>query len=123
MNIKKCTFLKYGSIPKTALLAAYKIAHKIAISLHTAAQEHILPAAVEHYGVTTEIRKKVTAVSEFAEKYAFLKPSIILSIDDEECNLNQAPQDVDKEFKLEGLRLQAFVAATDLRKNLLILAH
>ncbi|GFY33216.1 hypothetical protein TNCV_1240671 [Trichonephila clavipes] len=36
----------------------------------------------------------------------------MLSMD--ELNLDQAPQDIDKEeFQLESVRLQAFVAATD----------
>ncbi|GFW36723.1 uncharacterized protein TNCV_1220551 [Trichonephila clavipes] len=46
------------------------------------------------------------------QKYAFLWPEVILSMD--ELNLNPAPQDINKEeFQLQRVRLQAFVAATD----------
>ncbi|GFX46554.1 uncharacterized protein TNCV_4549931 [Trichonephila clavipes] len=40
-----------------------------------------------------------------------LSPEVILSID--ELNLDQAPQNINEEFQLERVRLQAFVAATD----------
>ncbi|GFV69272.1 hypothetical protein TNCV_3861941 [Trichonephila clavipes] len=40
-----------------------------------------------------------------------LRPEVILSMD--ELNLDQTPQDINKEFQVERVRLQAFVAATD----------
>ncbi|GFW75358.1 hypothetical protein TNCV_4190121 [Trichonephila clavipes] len=41
----------------------------------------------------------------------YVKENVILSMD--ELYLDQAPQDINKEFHLERVRLQAFVAATD----------
>ncbi|GFY19625.1 hypothetical protein TNCV_4647971 [Trichonephila clavipes] len=62
--------------------------------------------------VTTEIRERYQHLQSLAQKYAFLEPEVILSMD--ELNLDQAPQDLNKEeFQLERVRLQAFVAATD----------
>ncbi|GFU05389.1 uncharacterized protein TNCV_3290501 [Trichonephila clavipes] len=59
--------------------------------------------------VTAEIRERFQQLQNLAQKYAFLRPQVILSMD--ELNLDQAPQDINKEeFQLER---QAFVAATD----------
>ncbi|GFV40227.1 hypothetical protein TNCV_1443801, partial [Trichonephila clavipes] len=38
-------------------------------------------------------------------------PEVVLSMG--KLNLDQAPQDINKEFQLERVLLQAFVAATD----------
>ncbi|GFX30033.1 hypothetical protein TNCV_2617441 [Trichonephila clavipes] len=63
--------------------------------------------------VTAEIRERFKQLQNLAQKYAFLKPEVILSMD--ELNLDQAPQDINKEeFQLEYACLQAFVAATHL---------
>ncbi|GFT59337.1 uncharacterized protein TNCV_3892561 [Trichonephila clavipes] len=59
----------------------------------------------------TEVRERFQQLQNLAQKYAFLRPEVILSMD--ELNLDQAPQDINKEFQLECVRLQAFVAATD----------
>ncbi|GFX55510.1 uncharacterized protein TNCV_267981 [Trichonephila clavipes] len=61
--------------------------------------------------VTAEIRERFQQLQNLAQKYVFLRPEVILSIN--EFNLNQAPQDINKEFQLERVRLQAFLAATD----------
>ncbi|GFY32928.1 uncharacterized protein TNCV_2876771 [Trichonephila clavipes] len=58
--------------------------------------------------VTTEIRERFQQLQNLAQKYAFLRPDVILSMD--ELNFDQAPQDINKkEFQL----LSAYVAATD----------
>ncbi|GFS70443.1 hypothetical protein NPIL_421201 [Nephila pilipes] len=41
--------------------------------------------------------RKVPEASELGGKICFLRPAIILGVNDEECNLDQAPQDIDKE--------------------------
>ncbi|GFW96718.1 uncharacterized protein TNCV_2847741 [Trichonephila clavipes] len=61
--------------------------------------------------VTAEIRERFQQLQNLAQNYAFLRPEVILSMD--ELNLDQALQDINKEFQLERVRLQAFVAATD----------
>ncbi|GFW57160.1 dimer_Tnp_hAT domain-containing protein [Trichonephila clavipes] len=61
--------------------------------------------------ITVEIRERFQQLQNPAQKYAFLRPEVILSMD--ELNLDQAPQEINKEFQLERVRLQAFVAATD----------
>ncbi|GFU91149.1 uncharacterized protein TNCV_4924791 [Trichonephila clavipes] len=62
--------------------------------------------------VTAEIRERFQQLQTLAQKYALLRPEVILSMD--ESNLDQDPQDINKEeFQLERVRLQAFVAATD----------
>ncbi|GFW45288.1 transposon Ty3-G Gag-Pol polyprotein [Trichonephila clavipes] len=62
--------------------------------------------------VTTEIRERFQQLQNLAQKYAFLRPEVILSMG--ELNLDQTPQDINKEeFQLERVRLQTFVAATD----------
>ncbi|GFY27131.1 uncharacterized protein TNCV_2067521 [Trichonephila clavipes] len=56
--------------------------------------------------VTAEIRERFQQLQNLAQKYAFLRPELILSMD--EINLDQAPQDIYKEeFQLERVRLQA----------------
>ncbi|GFV66465.1 uncharacterized protein TNCV_379921 [Trichonephila clavipes] len=61
--------------------------------------------------LTAEIRERFQQLPNIAQKYAFLMPEVILSID--ELNLEQAHQDINnEEFQLERVRLQAFVAAT-----------
>ncbi|GFY05551.1 uncharacterized protein TNCV_4370611 [Trichonephila clavipes] len=45
--------------------------------------------------VTAEIRERFQQLQNLAQKYAFLKPEVILSMD--ELNLDQAPQDINKE--------------------------
>ncbi|GFV87432.1 uncharacterized protein TNCV_4034041 [Trichonephila clavipes] len=60
--------------------------------------------------VTTEIRERLQQLQNLAQKYAVLRPEVILSMD--ELNLDQAPQDIDKEFQLQRVHLQDFVAAT-----------
>ncbi|GFV42410.1 uncharacterized protein TNCV_4311401 [Trichonephila clavipes] len=63
--------------------------------------------------VTAEIRGKFLQFPNLAQKCVFLKPEVILSMD--ELNLDQVPQDINKEeFQLESVRLQASVAATNL---------
>jgi hypothetical protein len=49
LNEQKGSFYKQASIPSNALLASYKVAHRIAKCkmLHTIAKELILPAAVD----------------------------------------------------------------------------
>lgn len=70
--------------------------------------------------VTAEIRERFQQLQNLTEKYAFLRPAIILGVDDEECNLDQAPQDIDREgSKLECVRLRAFVATTNCKKELI----
>ncbi|GFW95372.1 uncharacterized protein TNCV_2970941 [Trichonephila clavipes] len=62
--------------------------------------------------ITAEIRERFQQLQNLAQKYAFLRPEVILSMD--ELNLSQAPQDINKEeFQLEHVRLQAFVGATE----------
>ncbi|GFW17126.1 retrotransposable element Tf2 protein type 3 [Trichonephila clavipes] len=62
--------------------------------------------------VTAEILERFQQLQNIAQKYAFLKPEVILSMD--ELNLDQAPEENNKEeFQLERVRLQAFVAAID----------
>ncbi|GFY02016.1 uncharacterized protein TNCV_5098771 [Trichonephila clavipes] len=60
--------------------------------------------------VTAEIRERFQQLQNLAQKYAFLRPEVMLSMD--ELNLDQALQDINKEFQLERVRLQAFVVAT-----------
>ncbi|GFW45502.1 uncharacterized protein TNCV_3244421 [Trichonephila clavipes] len=63
--------------------------------------------------VTAETQERYQQFQNLVQKYAFLRPEVILSMD--ELNLDQAPQNTDEEaFHLERVRLQAFVAATDL---------
>ncbi|GFX02513.1 uncharacterized protein TNCV_727671 [Trichonephila clavipes] len=45
--------------------------------------------------VTAEIREKFQQLQNLAQKYAFLRPEVILSM--YELNLDQAPQDINKE--------------------------
>ncbi|GFV67649.1 uncharacterized protein TNCV_4623291 [Trichonephila clavipes] len=62
--------------------------------------------------ITAEIRERFQQLQNLEQKYIFLRPEVILSMD--ELNLDQPPQDINKEkFQLECVRLQAFVAATD----------
>ncbi|GFU41839.1 uncharacterized protein TNCV_3873101 [Trichonephila clavipes] len=62
--------------------------------------------------VTAEIRERFQQLRHLAQKYDFLRPEVILSMD--ELNLDQASQDINKEeFQLERVRLQAFIAAAD----------
>ncbi|GFU04462.1 uncharacterized protein TNCV_1080251 [Trichonephila clavipes] len=62
--------------------------------------------------VTAEIRERFQQLQNLVQKYACLRSEVILSMD--ELNLDQAPQDINKEkFQLERACLQAFVAATD----------
>ncbi|GFX68463.1 uncharacterized protein TNCV_2004771 [Trichonephila clavipes] len=62
--------------------------------------------------VNVDIRERFHQLQNLVQKYAFLKPEVILSMD--ELNLDQAPQDINKEeFQLECVCLQAFIAATD----------
>ncbi|GFU96319.1 uncharacterized protein TNCV_88961 [Trichonephila clavipes] len=60
--------------------------------------------------VTAEIRERFQQLQNLEQKYSFLRPEVILSMD--ELNLDQALQDIN-EFQLECVRLQAFVAATE----------
>ncbi|GFT97564.1 uncharacterized protein TNCV_387251 [Trichonephila clavipes] len=54
--------------------------------------------------VTVEIRERFQLFRNLAQKYAFLRPEVILSMD--ELNLDQVPQDINKEeFQLERIRL------------------
>ncbi|GFX18748.1 uncharacterized protein TNCV_3019061 [Trichonephila clavipes] len=62
-------------------------------------------------GVTAEIRERFQQFLNLAQKYAFLRTEVILNMD--ELNLDQAPQDIKKEFQLERVRLQAILATTD----------
>ncbi|GFV10846.1 putative transposable element [Trichonephila clavipes] len=61
--------------------------------------------------VTAEIRERFRQLQNQAQKYAFLRIEVILSMD--ELNLDQVPQDINKEFQLKRVRLQAIAAATD----------
>ncbi|GFV92314.1 hypothetical protein TNCV_3949241 [Trichonephila clavipes] len=61
--------------------------------------------------VTAKIQETFQQLQNLAQKYAFLRPEVILSMD--ELNLDQAPQDIDKEFQCECVHLQAFVAALE----------
>ncbi|GFW93985.1 uncharacterized protein TNCV_4813031 [Trichonephila clavipes] len=45
--------------------------------------------------VTAEIRKRFQQLQNLAQNYAFLRPEVILSMD--ELNLDQAPHDINKE--------------------------
>ncbi|GFV93441.1 uncharacterized protein TNCV_1987561 [Trichonephila clavipes] len=45
--------------------------------------------------VTAEIRERFHQLPNLTQKYAFLRPEVILSMD--ELNLDQAPQDINKE--------------------------
>ncbi|GFX10832.1 uncharacterized protein TNCV_4740521 [Trichonephila clavipes] len=61
--------------------------------------------------VTAEIRERFHQLQNLAQKYAFLRPEVILSKG--KLNLDQVPQDINKEeFQLERVRLQTFIAAT-----------
>ncbi|GFU98504.1 uncharacterized protein TNCV_3653351 [Trichonephila clavipes] len=48
--------------------------------------------------VTAEIRERFQQLQNLAQKYAFFKSEVILSMD--ELILNQAPQDINEEFQL-----------------------
>ncbi|GFT38840.1 uncharacterized protein TNCV_1585371 [Trichonephila clavipes] len=62
--------------------------------------------------VITKVRERFQQLQNLAQKYAFLRPEVILSMG--ELNLHQAPQDINKEeFQLERVRLITFVAAID----------
>ncbi|GFX24839.1 uncharacterized protein TNCV_4489301 [Trichonephila clavipes] len=62
--------------------------------------------------VTAKIRERFQQLQNLAQRYAFLRPEVILSMD--ELNLDQVPQDINKEeFQLERVCLQAFVVAKD----------
>ncbi|GFX90393.1 uncharacterized protein TNCV_5067801 [Trichonephila clavipes] len=61
--------------------------------------------------VNAEIREGFQQWQNLAQKYAFLRPEVILSMD--ELNLDQAPHDINKEFQVERVRLQVFVTTTD----------
>ncbi|GFW20804.1 uncharacterized protein TNCV_1050251 [Trichonephila clavipes] len=62
--------------------------------------------------VTAKTRERFEQLQNLAQKHAFLRHEVILSMD--EFNLVQAPQDIsEEEFQLDSLRLQVFVAATD----------
>ncbi|GFX51533.1 hypothetical protein TNCV_5012371 [Trichonephila clavipes] len=62
--------------------------------------------------VTAEIREKFQQLQNLAQQYTFLRPEVILSMN--ELNLDQAPQGFNKEeFQLKRVRLQVFVAAID----------
>ncbi|GFW15196.1 uncharacterized protein TNCV_173431 [Trichonephila clavipes] len=62
--------------------------------------------------VIAEIRERFQQLQNLEQKYAFLRPEVISSMD--KLNLEQVPQHINKEvFQLERVRLQAFVAATD----------
>ncbi|GFU17722.1 uncharacterized protein TNCV_1744771 [Trichonephila clavipes] len=62
--------------------------------------------------ITAEIRERFQQLQNLAQKYAFLRPEVILSMD--ELNSDQVSQDNNKEeFQLERVRLQAFVDATN----------
>ncbi|GFW25681.1 uncharacterized protein TNCV_1309421 [Trichonephila clavipes] len=62
--------------------------------------------------VSAEIRERFQQLQSLAQKCTFSRPEVILSI--YELNLDQAPQDINKEeFQLQRVRLQAFVAVTD----------
>ncbi|GFT47307.1 uncharacterized protein TNCV_3749011 [Trichonephila clavipes] len=54
--------------------------------------------------VTAEIRERFHQLQNLAQKYAFLRPEVILSM--YELNLDQASQDINKEFQLVRERLQ-----------------
>lgn len=70
--------------------------------------------------ITADIRKSWQQLQNLAKKYAFLRPEKILGVGDEECNLDQALQDITREeFKLECVRLRAFVSATNCEKELI----
>ncbi|GFX32117.1 hypothetical protein TNCV_4099661 [Trichonephila clavipes] len=60
--------------------------------------------------VTAEIRERFQQLQNLEQKYTFLRPGVILSMD--ELNLNQAPRGINKELQLEPIHLHAFVAAT-----------
>ncbi|GFX68519.1 hypothetical protein TNCV_2432261 [Trichonephila clavipes] len=62
--------------------------------------------------VTAEIRERFQQLQNLAQKYAFLRSEVILSMD--KLNLDQALQDINKEeFQLECVRIQAFATVTD----------
>ncbi|GFV74663.1 hypothetical protein TNCV_1178011 [Trichonephila clavipes] len=64
-------------------------------------QDHIdnlILSMPRRYRVTAEIRERFQQLQNLAEKYAFLRPEVILRTD--ELNLDQAPQDINKEFQL-----------------------
>ncbi|GFU24105.1 uncharacterized protein TNCV_2007001 [Trichonephila clavipes] len=62
--------------------------------------------------VTVENRERFQQLQNLAQKYTFLRPEGIMSMD--ELNLDQAPRNINKEeFQLERVRLQALVATTD----------
>ncbi|GFU91572.1 uncharacterized protein TNCV_2543381 [Trichonephila clavipes] len=62
--------------------------------------------------VTVEMRARFQQLQNLSQKYAFLSPEVILSMD--KLNLDQALQNINKEeFQLERERLQAFVAVTE----------
>ncbi|GFS63530.1 hypothetical protein TNCV_4610901 [Trichonephila clavipes] len=55
--------------------------------------------------------RNISTVAKSSTKYAFSRPEVILSM--VELKLDQAPQDINKEFQLERVSLKAFVDATD----------
>ncbi|GFW68799.1 hypothetical protein TNCV_3640131 [Trichonephila clavipes] len=61
--------------------------------------------------VTAEIGERFLQLQNLAQKYAFLRPEEVLSMNELRSSV---PQDINKEtFQLELVRLQTFVAATD----------
>ncbi|GFT92831.1 uncharacterized protein TNCV_740061 [Trichonephila clavipes] len=65
--------------------------------------------------VTAEIRERFQQLQNLAQKYAFLRFEVMLSVD--ELNLDQAPQDINKELQLDtrviGYLATPLVKATD----------
>ncbi|GFX21133.1 uncharacterized protein TNCV_4367121 [Trichonephila clavipes] len=85
------------------------------VRAHASVQSEVYSISVDETvacRVTAEIRERFQQLQNLAQKYAFLRPEVILSMD--ELNFDQAPQDINKKvFQLEHVRPQAFVAATD----------
>ncbi|GFV01566.1 uncharacterized protein TNCV_2961591 [Trichonephila clavipes] len=70
--------------------------------------------------VAAEIREIFQQCQNLAQRYAFLRPKVILSVD--ELNLDQAPKDINKEeFKLERYvyKLSLLQQTHAVKKNLL----
>ncbi|GFU83329.1 uncharacterized protein TNCV_3739401 [Trichonephila clavipes] len=57
--------------------------------------------------VIAEIRERFQQLQNRVQKYAFLRPEVILIMD--EINLDQVPQDINKEeFQLERVKSTSF---------------
>lgn len=69
--------------------------------------------------IIVEIRERFQQLRNLAEKFTYLTPAILLDSDNE-CNLDYGSAEInEQDFKVERVRLRAFVAATGNEKKLI----